>query len=118
MTGALPLTGTPATTLDPEPRRDGEQFSADVITASPGFFEALQIPLQQGRLFGSLDIKGAQAVAIVNEAAARRFWPDGTSPLGRGVTMKDWGSPYRAEIVGIVRDVRQAGSDADVSPAV
>ena len=93
VTGALPLTGTPATTMEPEPNGSNEQLSADVITASPGFFEALRIPLRRGRLFTPSDTTGAPAVAVINDAAARRFWPDGTSPLGREITMKDWGAP-------------------------
>jgi predicted permease len=117
VTGALPLTGTPATTMEPEPVRVGEQLSADVITASPQFFAALHIPLRQGRVFSDRDVRGRQPVAVINEAAARRFWPD-TNPLGRSITMKDWGDPYRAEVVGIVGDVHQAGADVDASPAV
>jgi putative ABC transport system permease protein len=118
VTGALPLTGTPATTMEPEASTATDQLSADVITASPGFFTALQIPLRQGRLFAATDVKGAPPVAVVNETAARRFWPDGVNPVGRTMTMKDWGAPYRAEVVGIVGDVHQAGADAEVSPAV
>jgi putative ABC transport system permease protein len=117
VTGALPLTGTPATTMDPEGSRTADQLSADVVTASPGFFEALRIPLLRGRLFTPSDMKGVP-VAIINETAARRFWPDGRSPLGRQITMKDWGSPYRAEVVGIIGDVHQAGSEVASSPAV
>ena len=116
-TGALPLTGTPATTMVPEGSRASEQFSADVITVTPGFFSALQIPLRQGRLFARTDLRGAHAVALVNEAAARRFWP-GVNAVGRTITMRDWGAPYQAEVVGVVADVHQAGADADVSPAV
>ena len=118
VTGALPLTGTPATTMEPEPNRSNEQLSADVITASPGFFEALRIPLRRGRLFTPSDTTGAPAVAVINDAAARRFWPAGASPLGREITMKDWGAPYRAEIIGIVGDVHQGGAEVAVSPAV
>jgi putative ABC transport system permease protein len=117
VTGALPLTGTPATTMEPEPIRVGEQLSADVITASPGFFESLNIPLRQGRVFTERDVKGTQPVVIINEAAARRFWPS-MNPLGHSVTMKDWGLPYRAEVVGIVGNIRQAGAEAESSPAV
>jgi len=118
VTGALPLTGTPATTMEPEGSNATEQLSAEVITTTPGFFGVLQIPLRQGRLLARTDISGGHAVAIVNEAAARRFWPDGTSALGRTITMKDWGAPYQAEVVGVVGNVRQSGPDADVSPAV
>jgi len=118
VTGALPLTGTPATTMDPEGSTVTDQLSADVITVTPGFFDTLQIPLRQGRPFTRTDLKGTHSVAIVNETAARRFWPGSISPIGRTVTMKDWGTPYQAEVVGVVGDVHQGGSDADVSPAV
>jgi putative ABC transport system permease protein len=117
VTGALPLTGTPATTMEPEPVRLGEQLSADVITVSPRFFAALNIPLRDGRAFSDHDLRGTQPVAVVNEAAARQFWP-GTNPIGRSITMKDWGDPYRAEVIGIVGNVHQAGVDVDISPAV
>jgi predicted permease len=117
VTGALPLTGTPATTMEPEPIRVGEQLSADVITVSPRFFAALNIPVRRGRVFSNRDIRGTLPVAIINEAAARRFWPD-TNPLGRSITMKDWGDPYRAEVIGIVGNVHQAGADVVTSPAV
>src|SRR3954466_1147276 len=117
VTGALPLTGTPATTMEPEPVRLGEQLGADAITVSPRFFAALNIPLREGRAFSDHDLRGTQPVAVVNEAAARQFWP-GTNPLRRSITMKDWGDPYRAEVVGIVGNVHQAGVDVDASPAV
>jgi putative ABC transport system permease protein len=118
VTGALPLTGTPVTTMEPERSTATEQLSADVVTATPEFFAALEIPLRQGRSFTPTDRKGTHAVMVINEAAARRFWPDGSSPLGRRITMKDWGTAYQAEVVGVVGDVHQAGSDSEVSPAV
>ncbi len=118
VTGALPLTGTPATTMEPQRSTAAEQLSADVVTVTPGFFAALEIPLHRGRLFSPADLKGTQAVMLINETAARRFWPDGSSPVGRLITMKDWGAPYQAEVVGVVGDVHQAGSDSEVSPAV
>ena len=66
VTGALPLTGTPATTTEPEGSNATEQLSADVITATPGFFAVLQIPLRQGRLLATTDPSGGHTVAIVN----------------------------------------------------
>ncbi len=52
------------------------------IVASPGYFEALGIPLVAGRVFGGSDTADAPAVAIVDERLAKKFWPD-QDPLGR-----------------------------------
>jgi len=118
VTGALPLSPTAATTMVPQDGREDTAHTADVITATPGVFPALRIALSRGRLFTSVDRAGAPPVAIVNQAAARQFWPAGIDPIGRSITMQDWGDPYRATIIGIVRDVHQAGPDQPVSPAV
>jgi putative ABC transport system permease protein len=118
VTGALPMTGTPATGMVPEGSTSPDPLSADVVTASPGLFTALRIPLRSGRLFTSLDARNGAPVMLVNVTAARRFWPDGSDPVGRFVTMQDWGTPYRAQVVGVVGDVRQAGPDSDIVPVV
>ena len=118
VTGALPMSGTPATTMVPDGTRATDSLSADVISATPGYFAAVRVPLRAGRLFEPTDIGGAAPVAIVSEAAARGFWPDLASPIGRTITMMDWGNPYQAQVVGVVGDVRQRGLDTDVQPAV
>jgi putative ABC transport system permease protein len=117
-TGALAMSGTPATTMEPEGTPVRDALSADVITASPGFFAALRIPLERGRLFLDGDVSGGAPVMLISRSAARTFWPDGTDPVGRRITMKDWGQPYEAEVVGIVGDVHQTGPDAELRPAV
>jgi predicted permease len=82
-----------------------------------GVLSRLRIPLIRGRLFTAADRHGAAAVLLLNETAVRRFWPDGTNPIGRRITMKDWGTPYVAEVVGVVGDVHQAGPEVPVNPA-
>ena len=104
VTGALPMSGTPATTMVPDGTRATDSLSADVISATPGYFAAVRVPLRAGRLFEPTDVTGAAPVAIVSEAAARGFWPDLSSPIGRTITMMDWGNPYQAQVVGVVRD--------------
>jgi len=52
------------------------------IVASPGYFEALGIPLVAGRVFDERDTADAPAVAVVDERLAKKFWP-GQDPLGR-----------------------------------
>jgi putative ABC transport system permease protein len=49
---------------------------------SPNYFKAMGIPVRQGRPFAESDNKDAPAVVIINEAAARRFYPN-EDPLGK-----------------------------------
>lgn len=117
VTGALPLTGGPATTMVPERTSARDELSADVVTVTPALLDVLRIPLRRGRRFSDTDREGAQPVMLINEAAARRFWPDGTDPVGLTITMRDWGAPYAARVIGIVGDVHQNGLETEVAPA-
>jgi predicted permease len=76
--------------------------------ATAGFFQALKIPLLQGRLFDDRDSPAAPHAAVINQLAAERFWP-GHNPIGRRVRwlgrgMDGYGEPLT--VVGIVGDVR------------
>lgn len=81
----------------------GQEDDNEVDTAAvgPGYFETLGISLPWGRAFGDEDGPGDPAVVIVNETAARRFWP-GESPLGKRLRFKE-GEPWR-EVVGVAAD--------------
>jgi putative ABC transport system permease protein len=76
------------------------------------YFRALRIPIRTGRAFDSRDTSDAGGVAIVNESAARRFWP-GENPVGRRlrlhVGVAEWNGDPMRRIVGVVGDVRQRG---------
>jgi putative ABC transport system permease protein len=77
----------------------------------PDHFLTLGIPLLRGRTLTSQDRAGRARVAVINETAARRFWP-GEDPIGRQVWFGSGGgfaSPDSlTEIVGIVGDVLYA----------
>jgi putative ABC transport system permease protein len=75
------------------------------------------IPLLGGRDFTVDDRAGSARVMLINETMARQFWPQ-ENPLGKRVTMKDWGPPLTGEIVGIVGDVKTNGLDAAVGPMI
>jgi putative ABC transport system permease protein len=82
--------------------------------ATPGYFEALRIPLRAGRLFEETDRSGTPRVVIVSESAARRLWP-GRDPLGRRLAMPAMtpgskGVIWRT-VVGVVSDVRYRALD-------
>jgi putative ABC transport system permease protein len=71
--------------------------------ATGGYFAALRIPLLTGRLFTDQDAPGKPPVVIVSRAIEQRFFP-GESAVGHTVTI----GHGRAEIVGVVGDIRRA----------
>lgn len=61
----------------PDPPPTVAQHNADVVTVHQGYFEALGLPLLEGRAPDHTDREDATLVAWVNAAAARRYWQDG-----------------------------------------
>ena len=73
-------------------------------TVSPGYFEALGLPLRAGRAFDAHDTTGGERVAIVSESYARRAFPNGDSAIGRRIGWANLERPMT--IIGVVADVR------------
>lgn len=94
---------------------EGRESSAGAATVSPGYFDALGIPLVSGRRFVDADAPDAARVVIVNEELARRHWP-GTDPIGERVNVSFASAPVSAEVVGVVGDVRHGALDQDPRP--
>jgi len=80
--------GGSSTRLSPEgyTPQPNEYMSLPFNIVSPGYFETLRIPLIEGRDFAARDDASAPGAIIINEIAARRFWP-GRSALGRRITI-------------------------------
>jgi putative ABC transport system permease protein len=76
---------------------------------TPGYFEAMKTPLVAGRYFDARDAAGGAPVMIVNETAARHFWP-GQNPLGKRVAGSRDATPR--QVVGMVADVKFASVNA------
>jgi putative ABC transport system permease protein len=76
---------------------------------SPGYFEAMGIPLLTGRAFTDEDGPDAPRVVIINESLANHLWP-GENPLGRSI----WAEMHDGvrEVVGVVADVPPLDPDA------
>ncbi|HEX5421317.1 MAG TPA: ABC transporter permease [Gammaproteobacteria bacterium] len=93
------------------------------VFTSPGYFDVFEIPVLRGRAFNDGDAAAAPPVAIINEAFAKRYWPDGADPLGDRIligggaaNMHEYaGEPLR-RIVGVVGDVRAAGLADEPEP--
>ncbi|MCI0389449.1 MAG: ABC transporter permease [Acidobacteria bacterium] len=120
LTSTLPFTGGPATDFVIEgrsPVEAGHAPVADIRIIDPNYFRTLAIPLRAGRTFTERDTAEAPRVMIINEEMMRRHWP-GENPIGRNVTMKDWGPPLTGEIVGVVGDVKADGLDKATRPMI
>jgi predicted permease len=85
-------------------RTDERGSPIQYTRVSPEYFQALGIPILQGRCFAEADSPKTPPVAIVNETMARRFWP-GESALGKRIHMRGPDGPSY-EIVGIAADHR------------
>ncbi len=90
-----PSIGTTIEGYTPAPNED---MSIAFSIISPGYLDAMRIPLLAGRDFTDQDDGKAAPVVIINEAMARRYWP-GQSPLGH--KLHTWRGT--AEVVGVVK---------------
>ena len=83
----------------------------DTSRVSPEYFHLLGMTLLRGRLFSDRDLEETPSIAVVNEAAARTFWP-GQDPVGKRIRL-DPDKPAWTSIVGVIADARtEALSDA------
>ena len=97
----------------------GEEPSMRVALVTPGYFEALGLPLVRGRVFTDQDRDGSTPVAILTEAAVRKYFPD-EEPLGRRI-LTGWtsnGVRRGGEVVGIVGDFKQSTLDSTADPQI
>ena len=88
---------------------------------SPGYFEALRIPVLRGRLFTRTDTASSDRVVIINEAFAKKFWPNQDALgqrmlIGKGLG-PEFDDPPR-QIIGIVGSVTEASLNGGKVPVM
>jgi putative ABC transport system permease protein len=112
----LPL-GTNFDTAGTEPEGfvhgPGETPYPERYIVTPGYLAAVGIRLVRGRLFSDADRESAPLVVLISDTAAERWWPN-QDPIGRRIKVPGFdvgAQPWRT-VVGVVRDVKQAGLDA------
>lgn len=91
---------------------------ADIQPITPDYFQAMGIPLLRGRQFTDAEMQPQPATAIINNAFAKKFWPD-DDPLGKHIQLQDDNLPHAPLIVvGIAGDVKQFGLRTEPRPEI
>jgi putative ABC transport system permease protein len=98
----------------------GTRLSAGFAFVSPGYFQAMRIPIRQGRDFTIADDDSAPRTVIINETFARQYFP-GEDALGKrirlGLQTTEAEVPWR-EIVGVIGDIKQQTLNEAPGPAL
>jgi predicted permease len=108
--------------IEDRPFESSQDLRAERIRVSPDYFRVIEAPLVRGRFFMEGDEDGKEAVVIIDEATAFRYWPN-QDPVGRrlrlGLNPTPAGppQPWRT-VVGIEKNIKSDGLDIDGVPHV
>ena len=93
-----------------------DQPQAEARIVSNNYFQVMEIPLRRGRYFSEYDAKDSPHVVVINETAARLYWPD-HDPVGRFIRVPAFAAGH-CQIVGIVADIKQNSLNDESTPAI
>lgn len=116
ISAALPLTIKRITPVLPEGQPAvplTERPFLDIEAVSPGWFSTLRVPLLTGRPFTLADDAQSPKVVIVNQAFARRFWPN-QNPIGKTIIVGR--GPAPSQVIAVSADVHNRGLALDAAP--
>jgi putative ABC transport system permease protein len=121
---SLPPFGGIGSELDIVGATHPDKWRGVTTLCTEGYFSALGIKLQRGRLLSENDVDGARKVAVVNQTLVRKFLP-GQDPIGRQIRINTLQAvptePVKDavfEIIGVVSDNRNNGIDQPSDPEV
>jgi predicted permease len=94
---------------------------SDYVIVSPDYFRAMRIPILEGRAPAETDAADAPGVVVINQAMARKYWPN-QDPIGKRMVIAknlgpDWVDRPR-EIIGVAGDARADSLDEPAPPAM
>jgi predicted permease len=111
VSGGVPFTGSWSRTRVELPgvelpgndlHRDDDSIDRRIVT--PEYLPMLRIPLIRGRYLSTEDTESSRRVVVINEAAAKKYWPD-SDALGQRIRVNN----QELTVVGIVGDIRHLG---------
>jgi putative ABC transport system permease protein len=116
---STPLSSNSAKTIMRVKGQTGDEMKVvGVHSIGADYFKALRIPFMQGRTFAETDRAGARRVAIINETAARKYFPN-EDPIGQELWLGvGWEEKEFGEVIGVVGDVKYGKVDNQFEPEV
>jgi len=93
----------------------GSEPESGLNIVTPGYFQAMKVPLVAGRDLAVTDRENTPAVAVVSRSWAKRFFGD-ENPIGHRINAGDQQKPSWIQIVGVAGDVKDEGVDIDITP--
>ena len=116
--GRLPLIREGLETMD------NEAPVIDSLIVSPEYFHLLGMPLLRGRVFNEQDLEDTPLVAVINQTAARTYWPN-QDPVGKRVRLHldtrgllNSAKPAWTTIIGVIADARTESLSDAVTPQI
>lgn len=109
VSGGLPLTGSWSRSRVELPGRGelkGDEFSLDRRTVSAEYLRLLRVPLLRGRYIEPADTENSEQVIVINDAAARLYWP-GEDAIGKRLKI----NRNERVVVGVVGNIRHLGPE-------
>jgi macrolide transport system ATP-binding/permease protein len=95
---------------------DDKGLVIDVARVSPEYFPTLGVPILQGRNFGPADTPESPGVAIVNDAMARKYWPN-QDAIGKRIRVTTYNG-RELEVVGVSADYKVSTIGEGVTPYI
>lgn len=114
------------TSIEVEGRPASDTASNQIFyrTVSDGYARTMKLSMLTGRWFDASDMRSPGGSFVVNETAAKRYWP-GESAVGKRIVVRrasqaraDFGQPVPGTVIGVIHDVHQAGLDVPPDPEV
>lgn len=111
----LDLSFSPARVLVPDHHDPADRGASIVaVEVTRDYFRTLGVPLLRGRTFTTTDTPDSPRVAVISEAMAHRYWPDGRA-LGQPFRLDVWDGP-EVEVVGVSVDYKVQFPTEDPAP--
>ncbi len=99
------------------PSNPQDMHTANGRTVMPGYFQAMSVPLLQGRALAETDSEDALPAVVINQTAARLYWGN-VNPIGQRLTLDDVGrgTPHWYTVVGVIGDERHNRMELEPRP--